>query len=151
ATGTASPYIGDVVRHAFNVAQAVIALFTPDEYVLDRTAPIDAQNIWRLQARANVLIEAGMALTTHPSRTILAILGSQELPSDLAGRHYVRLNHRDVEPLQDLAQRLRVAGCNTRLTGTDWLDPKLFPDRDHVLPWPAHMAGSRAAIKRDDA
>ena len=34
ATGTASPYIGDVVRNAFNVAQAVIAFFTPDEYVL---------------------------------------------------------------------------------------------------------------------
>ena len=57
----------------------------------------------RLQARPNVLIEAGMALITHPTRTIIAVLGDQELPSDLAGRHYIRLSHTAVVPLDDLA------------------------------------------------
>jgi predicted nucleotide-binding protein len=130
ATGTASPYTGDAVINAFNVAQAVIAFFTPDEYVLDRTAPPGNQNSWRIQARPNVLIEAGMALITHPARTVIGILGSGELPSDLAGRNYVRLNHTDARPLQDLATRLRdVAHCDVRLTGTDWLNPGRFPDR----------------------
>ena len=91
ATGTASPYTGDAVRNAFNVAQAVIAFFTPDEYVLDRTVSPGRQNAWRLQARPNVLIEAGMALVTHPGRTVIVILGPQELPSDLAGRNYAGL------------------------------------------------------------
>ena len=137
ATGTASPYTGDAVRNAFNVAQAVIAFFTPDEYVLDRTVSPGRQNAWRLQARPNVLIEAGMALVTHPSRTVIVILGPQELPSDLAGRNYVRLNHNDAEPLQDLATRLhQVAHCDARLTGTDWLNPRRFPDRYYLPPRP---------------
>ena len=68
--------------------------FTPDERVIARTrAPREDQNAWRLQARPNVLIEAGIASVTHPERTVLAVLGHQELPSDLAGRHYIRLSH----------------------------------------------------------
>lgn len=84
---------------------------------------------WRLQARPNVLIEAGMALVTHRKRTILAVLGPQELPSDLAGRHYIRLSHTAPEPLRALASRLSDAGCDVDLGGTGWLDPGRFPDR----------------------
>ena len=78
-----------------------------------------------------------MALTTHPTRTIIAVLGTQELPSDLAGRHYIRLSHTAVEPLHDLAARLHDAGCDTDITGSDWLNPTRFPDRDAVTRRPS--------------
>jgi len=140
ASGDASPFIGQVLEQALKQVQAVVAFFTPDERVLGATGPQDA---WRLQARPNVLFEAGMAFAAHPKRTVLAVLGDQELPSDLAGRHYVRLSHTDHKPLQDLATRLHQAGCDTDRSGTDWLKPGRFPDRDH-LPR-AHLADSGAA------
>jgi len=127
----ASPFIGEVLDKALRDVQAVIAFFTPDEYV---TAVGARQDRGRLQARPNVLIEAGMALITHPTRTIIAVLGDQELPSDLAGRHYVRLSHTDVEPLNDLAGRLGDAGCDIDLSGSDWLHPSRFPDRGSTTP-----------------
>ena len=133
ASGSASPYIGQVLDHALRDVQAVIAFFTPDERVT-AAAPPGSQGTWRFQARPNVLIEAGMALSTHPTRTILVVLGSQELPSDLSGRHYVRLSHTAGQPLHDLAGRLRDAGCEPDTTGTDWLNPARFPDRDTITP-----------------
>jgi len=132
ATGSASPNVWDAIRNAFNDVQAVIAFFTPDEYVLDRTTSPADSPAWRLQARPNVLLEAGIALVTHPDRTVLATLGPQELPSDLAGRHYVKLSHTSPQPLHDLATRLHNAGCDTDQTGTDWLNPARFPDRDDL-------------------
>jgi predicted nucleotide-binding protein len=131
ASGSASPFIGEVLDKALRDVQAVIAFFTPDEYV---TAVGAGQGPGRRQARPNVLIEAGMALITHPTRTIIAVLGDQELPTDLAGRHYVRLSHTDVEPLNDLAGRLGDAGCDIDLSGSDWLHSSRFPDRDSAAP-----------------
>ena len=136
ASGTASPYIGQALERAFSNAQAVVAFFTPDERVLARSASPKDPSAWRMQARPNVLIEAGMALTTHPDRTVLVVLGDQELPSDLAGRHYVRLSRTSPVPLHDLASRLEQAGCETDTTGSAWLDPARFPDRDHIDPAP---------------
>jgi len=131
-TGTGSPYIGQVLDHAFQQAQAVVALFTPDERVLPAFAsPGDAQ-VSRLQARPNVIFEAGMALVTHPDRTVLVLLGPQELPSDLAGRHHIRLSTTSSEPLHELAGRLRCAGCDTDTTGSDWLRPDRFAGRGHI-------------------
>jgi predicted nucleotide-binding protein len=126
-----SPYIGDVLERTFQNVQAVVALFTPDERVRERRMQRTVNNPWRLQARPNVLIEAGMALVTHPDRTILVTLGPCELPSDLAGRSYIRLDGTP-GPLSDLANRLRSAGCKTDQTGTRWLDPARFPNRDHT-------------------
>lgn len=142
ASGSASPFIGNVLEKALQDVQAVVAFFTPDEYVI-AAAPGD-HGTGRFQARPNVLIEAGMALITHPTRTIITVLGTQELPSDLAGRHYVRLSHTAVEPLHDLAARLHDAGCDTDITGSDWLDPTRFPDRDAVTP-PAALGSAASA------
>lgn len=137
AAGSASPYIGQALERAFSNAQAVVAFFTPDERVMARSASPTDPNAWRLQARPNVLIEAGMALATHPDRTVLVMLGDQQLPSDLAGRHYVRLSRTSAAPLHDLAGRLEQAGCDTETTGAAWLDPARFLDRDHIDPAPA--------------
>lgn len=135
-TGSGSPYIGQILTRAFQDAQAVVALFTPDEYVIPRTPPSGSQDAGRYQARPNVLIEAGMALVTHPDRTVIAVLGNLELPSDLAGRHYIRLSHTDPAPLHQLAGRLQTAGCGTDITGTDWLNPARFPDRNAITLTP---------------
>jgi hypothetical protein len=85
---------------------------------------------------SGVLIEAGMALANNPTRTVLAVLGTQELPTDLAGRHYIRLSHTAAEPLHDLAGRLQAAGCDTDTSGAHWLNPARFPDRDTIAPAP---------------
>jgi predicted nucleotide-binding protein len=139
-SGSASPYIGQVLDHAFQDAQAVVALFTPDERVRERgSLQPAASSAWRLQARPNVLIEAGMALASHPDRTVLITLGHPELPSDLAGRHYIRLDG-SPGPLNDIANRLDDAGCEVDRTGTDWLDATRFPDRNHIAADPPNSS-----------
>jgi predicted nucleotide-binding protein len=122
-TGSASPYIGQVLERAFEDAQAVVAFFTPDE----RVTAMDGS--MRRQARPNVFIEAGMALVTHPERTVLITLGHPDLPSDLAGRHYVQLTGVP-GPLNEIASRLETAGCDVDRKGSRWLDPTIFPSRD---------------------
>jgi predicted nucleotide-binding protein len=127
-----SPYIGAVLDEAFRNVQAVVAFFTPDEHVIPRASYAAGQDNWRLQARPNVLIEAGMALATHPRETILLVLGNQELPSDLSGRHFIRLDG-TAGPLKELGDRLKTAGCAVELDGTtDWLKPGRFPKRDTI-------------------
>jgi predicted nucleotide-binding protein len=130
ATQKGSPFIGDVLEIAFRESQAVVVVFTPDELVSLRPEISGADFAWRLQARPNVLFEAGMALATHSDRTILVVLGPQELPTDLSGRHYVWL--RGPADLREIAQRLETAGCPVDLTGSDWLDVARFPDRSDV-------------------
>jgi predicted nucleotide-binding protein len=126
-----SPYIGAVLDEAFKNVQAVVAFFTPDEHVITRASYAIGQDNWRLQARPNVLLEAGMALATHPRETILLVLGSQELPSDLSGRHFIRLDGTGI-PLKNLGDRLKTAGCAVELDGDDWLNPGRFPNRDNI-------------------
>jgi len=134
SSGAASPFIGEILETAFRQAQAVVVLFTPDEQARVRPELVKGRSSWRLQARPNVLFEAGMAFATHPERTVLVVLGDQEIPSDLAGRHYVRLD--SVGALRDLAQRLEQAGCPVDLTGNDWLDVERFPGRSEIAAAP---------------
>lgn len=148
ASGSGSPFIGDVLKQAFRDAQAVVVLFTPDEHAALRGGLGQGQPEWRLQARPNVLFEAGMAFASHPEQTVLVVLGDQELPSDLAGRHYVRLG--TPQALRDLARRLERAGCPVDLTGEQWLDTGRFPTRVDVEVRPDGFAptGNEASITR---
>lgn len=130
ATEKGSPFIGEILELAFEQAQAVLVLFTPDETVALRPELSGMAAKWRLQARPNVLLEAGMALATDPDRTVLVLVGDQELPSDLQGRHFVRIDGPGA--LSDLAQRLQAAGCPVDTSGTDWLNMSLWPDRSSV-------------------
>lgn len=148
SSGSASPYIGQVLERAFKDAQAIVAFFTPDEFVVERGADRTNEDAWRSQARPNVLIEAGMALVTHPERTVLVVLGSQELPSDLSGRHYIELDG-TAGPLNELANRLQDAGCELDRTGTQWLDASRFPDRSTITAAPE--SGSPGALASDEA
>jgi predicted nucleotide-binding protein len=124
-TGKATPYIGEVIESAFNNAQAVIVLLSPDDEV--RLSP----ELWkdneeenekeiRLQARPNVLFEAGMAFGTHQNRTLLIEVGQVKAFSDIAGRHVIRLSNTP-EKRNEIAERLKTAGCNISKSGNDWL------------------------------
>jgi predicted nucleotide-binding protein len=123
-TGSASPYVGAVLEKAFAEAQAVVVLMTGDDEAQLR-APLhgvsEEQHELRLmpQARPNVLFEAGLAFGVHPERTVLVELGKLRPFSDIGGRHTVRITNQ-TERRQDLAMRLRNAGCDVNLDGTDW-------------------------------
>lgn len=122
-TGEGSPYIGQVLDAAFDYAQAVVVLLTPDEvaYLQPRYASgeHDPEIEPAPQTRPNVLFEAGMALGRDATRTVLVEVGTVRPFSDVAGRHAVRLNQ-SVHARQALAQRLQTAGCAVDLSGTDW-------------------------------
>lgn len=123
-TEHASPYIGEVLDVAFNKAQAVVVLMTPDEVAyLQPTyghSPTDTETQPAPQARPNVLFEAGMAIGRNAQRTVLVELGSVRPFSDVAGRHAIRMSN-DASKRKDLAQRLKTAGCAVNLEGADWL------------------------------
>lgn len=124
ATGTASPYIGDVLDKAFAQARAVVVLMTPDdearlcEELWKKDEPAYEKELTP-QARPNVLFEAGMAFGRHPSRTILVELGKLRSFSDIGGRHVIRMNNTIAKRLE-LAERLRTAGCEVDTVGQDW-------------------------------
>jgi predicted nucleotide-binding protein len=135
ATGSAAPYIGQVLKKAFEIAAAVVVLFTPDdEGRLQREfhQPNDPLEETQLtpQARSNVLFEAGMALGVHTDRTVLVELGKLRPFSDIYGRHVIRIDHTD-KPLREIAKRLKTAGCAVSEDGVDWSAIKfpVFPDR----------------------
>ena len=132
-TGKAAPYIGEVLSHAFQVAKAVVVLFTPDDEAFLRrdlrgSKEPDYETKLTPQARPNVLFEAGMAFGVHAERTVLVELGSMRPFSDIYGRHVVRLNGTD-KPLRDIARRLESIGCTVDDSNDDWASTR-FPERD---------------------
>lgn len=122
-TGEGSPYIGQVLDAAFEHATAIIVLMTPDEvaYLQPRYGhgEGDIETLPAPQARPNVLFEAGMALGRDAKRTVLVEIGEVRPFSDVAGRHAIRLTN-STASRQALAARLKTAGCDVDLTGTDW-------------------------------
>lgn len=124
ATGSATPYIGQALDAAFEMAQAVVVLMTPDDIAyLQRdhaSSDEDPELTPTPQARPNVLFEAGMAIGRHPDRTILVELGSLRPFSDVGGRHVVRIDN-SPEKRNALAQRLEDAGCDVQKSASDWL------------------------------
>ena len=123
-TGEASPYIGQVLDAAFDAAQAVVVLMTPDEVAYLRSdyasGESDPQRQPAAQARPNVLFEAGMAMGRDAGRTVLVELGDVRPFSDVAGRHAVRLTDTTTSR-KNLADRLETAGCAVDRSGDDWL------------------------------
>ncbi len=123
-TNRPSPYIGEILTAAFSNAHAVVVLFTPDDEARlrgalrsDSAPPHEAELTG--QARPNVLFEAGMAFGRDPDRTVLVELGQLRPFTDISGIHVVRLDGSSVRR-QELALRLRTAGCPISLDGTDW-------------------------------
>ena len=132
-TGKGSPYIGEVLDAAFGAAQAVVVLQTPDDIAYlhpSLTYPEDEDCQPKPQPRPNVLFESGMAMGRYPDRTVMVELGQIRAFSDIHGRHVVRLDN-SVSKRQDLADRLKSAGCSVDLSGRDW-----HSDGDFTPPAP---------------
>jgi len=129
-TGKPSPFIGEIINAAMSHAQAIIVLFTGDdqarlrdEFLSDNEPPYERETT--PQSRPNVIFEAGLALGKYPERTILVQIGTLRPFSDIASRHFVHLRNSS-QSRQELAQRLKLAGCNVNLSGTDWHDAGKF-------------------------
>jgi predicted nucleotide-binding protein len=125
-TGKATPYTGEAIESAFKNAQAIIVLLSPDDEVrlspeLCKDKEDENEMKIMLQARPNVLFEAGMAFGTHPDRTLLIEIGQVKAFSDIAGRHIVRLSN-SPNTRNEIAERLITAGCDVSKSGNDWLN-----------------------------
>jgi hypothetical protein len=139
-TGTTKPYTGQAVEAAFATAQAAIILLVPEEQVVlradlrDPKDPSDGQTAW--QPRPNVFYEGGIAVTSHPDRTIVLELGRPRTATDLAGVNTIRIDS-DQGWRHNLANRLRDAGCPVDTEGTDWLKVGAFAEPDLPAESPA--------------
>jgi predicted nucleotide-binding protein len=126
-TGKAMPHISEILAAAFQDAQAVIVLLTPDdegrlrpEFLKSEDEPSDRD--LTPQPRLNVIFEAGMAAVSHPEQTIFVKFGYVRPFSDVAGLHYVSMDG-SAEQRRELALRLRSAGCPIDLDDdSHWLN-----------------------------
>ncbi|WP_158787876.1 TIR domain-containing protein [Granulicella sp. L46] len=126
-TGSASPYLWEIVEAGFRHAQVCVVMFSPDELVElrpDLCIPGSARVV-ESQPRPNVLLEAGMALALHPTRTILLRIGAIRPISDLIGKHYVNLDG-TAESRHKLLNKLKLAQCDVNTQGEDWLSVGSF-------------------------
>ncbi|MEU8321172.1 nucleotide-binding protein [Nonomuraea sp. NPDC048881] len=129
--GHSSPYLGEVLDHAFTMMQAALVLMTPDDMVRlhpDLAEP-DQDRLTECQPRPNVLFEAGMALGKCPERTVLLYAGRMRAVSDFGGRNYVAFDG-SVQSINKLKVRLQTAGCAVRDAGSDYLDTDQLRDLD---------------------
>lgn len=117
-----SPYVGRILERAFEVAQAAVVLFSPDDEArLSARLRIDDEpDNLKGQARPNVFFEAGLAFGRFPDKSILVEFGDLRAATDLAGRHVLRFDG-SAERRHELAERLIVAGCPVDRSGSDWL------------------------------
>lgn len=128
----AAPYVGEVLEAAFANARAVVVLLTPDDLAQLRPDLLTStdkpyERTPTGQARPNVLFEAGMAFATHPGQTVMVQLGNVREFSDVAGRHVVHMSS-EYAKRQELATKLKNAGCDVDTTGTDWVNTGDFTD-----------------------
>ena len=146
STGRPSPYIGEILDAAFSKAHAVVVLMTPDdeaqlrEHLRNDGDPPHETKLTG-QARPNVLFEAGMAMGRHGDRTILVELGSLRPFSDIGGRHVIRIDNSS-QRRQELAQRLKTAGCPVNLDGTDWHTAGDFEKALEMTVWMSSNSGT---------
>ncbi len=123
-TGEAAPFVGQVVEAGFSAAQAVVVMLTGDDLAklrpkLLKRGDRSYEKKSMPQARPNVLFEAGFAFGRHPDRTVLVEFGELRPFSDVQGRHVIRMDN-SAKKRQELAERLRTAGCAVDSSGTDW-------------------------------
>ncbi len=139
-TGKPNPHIDEILIEAFNNAQAILIIFTPDDLAklnprfLKDNDPSFERDLTG-QARLNVLFEAGMAYGKDPNRAVLVEIGKVRPFSDISGRHLVKFKGTS-EDRNILANRLKLVGCGVNLEGNDWLSVGDFSliDVDTSLP-----------------
>lgn len=124
--GGGSPFTGNVAKNAIEKAGAVIVLLTADDIAKLRPMYVseddgDEERQLTGQPRPNVLIEFGMALIARESKTIIVELERTRSISDTWGRNGVRYSGNEPVFRATIRSRLEGAGCEVKLTGTDWL------------------------------
>ncbi len=124
-TGKPNPHIDEILTEAFNNAQAILVIFTPDDLTklhpqFQKDDDPSYERDLTGQARPNVLFEAGMAYGKDPNRAILVEIGKVRPFSDISGRHLVKFKGTP-EDRNMLANRLKLVGCDINLEGNDWL------------------------------
>jgi predicted nucleotide-binding protein len=115
-----SPTIMDVVQKGIDEADAVLALFTPDEIAFLRpqlqTQHDKEVDRMRWQARPNVIFETGLAFgLAGRDKTLILVAGDLDLFSDVGGVHYMRVPQ-DAAQRETLRRTLVAMGLNVRLT-----------------------------------
>jgi len=134
ATKKGSPSIPNILDAMFKEAAAVVVLLTPDDMVrLKRdfwkdSDPADEQK-YVGQARPNVLFEAGMAFGSHPDSVVIAQVGKVKPFTNVSGLHITHLNNTP-EARQELAGKLKGAGCIVDTDGSDWYSTGHFELKD---------------------
>lgn len=124
ATKKGTPDISQILDSAFNEAQALVVLLTGDDIAqlhqefLHKNDPFYEREL-TLQARANVLFEAGMAMGRYPERTVLVQIGKLRPWSDIGGKHITYLDN-SVEKRQELVIKLKNVGCEVDISGQRW-------------------------------
>jgi predicted nucleotide-binding protein len=124
ATEKGSPYIGEIIDKALEQAHAILVLLTGDDEAKLRQEFVrnddpDYEKQLTPQARPNVLFEAGMAFGARADRTILVQVGKLRPWSDVGGRHITRLDNTN-EKRQELADKLKTAGCDVDTSNQSW-------------------------------
>ncbi len=124
-TGKGAPSLSEAVRRGLAAARAVVVLMTPEDVVRlhpDLHGPREpaAETGESLQARPNVLLELGMALVTHPDRTLVLMVGDHRPVTDLGGLNFIRIDG-TADCRKKVAGRLKLAGCRVADGGQDWL------------------------------
>ncbi len=102
------------------------------------------------QARPNVLFEAGMAMGRDVRRTVLVQVGTLRPFSDVGGRHILRLNNSSARR-QDLADRLKAAGCDVDLSGRDWHSTGSFEVKETATIIHAPVENPKANVSNSTA
>lgn len=101
-----SPTVIEILERYVPEADAVVALLTPDDEGRKR----GTEDALAARARENVLLEAGYALISKRSRSLIVALGGVNIPSDIEGIHRIQAPTWSMEVAIRVAQRLRDMG-----------------------------------------
>ena len=119
-----SPFAANILNTTFESAQAIIVLFTTEEYArlrreLRKPGKRKEEEEFRPQPSLDQIFEAGYALGRFSKRTILLQIGQVELFSDLDGRHMPNFTGTEDER-RNLIDRLRGMGCTLQIDESRW-------------------------------
>jgi predicted nucleotide-binding protein len=128
--GKGLPSVMDVINALFAKAVAVVVLLTPDDLVVLKPEhqkahdpKIEKEQVG--QARPNVLFEAGMAISSHPDRTVFVQVGEVKPFTDVGGLMITHLNN-SFEKRNEFVTKLETAKCQVNRGNADWVSTGNF-------------------------
>jgi predicted nucleotide-binding protein len=124
-----NPYVGNVLNVVMEKAEAIIVLFSPDDLAqlkdqFVKSGERSSEGKPQVQARPNVLFEAGLALGAHLTKTVMVQIGRVKAFSDIGGRHMVRLT--DDKPSRNSFANRLARICDVNRIGNDWMEAGAF-------------------------